>query len=63
MGLSGAITWRGVWAALPALLQEADSLKTSRALELGAGCGLLVPQMHRPLKFHVDRGLYCSHAW
>ncbi|CAL1132025.1 unnamed protein product [Cladocopium goreaui] len=41
MGLSGAITWRGVWAALPILLQRAESLKGSSVLELGAGCGLL----------------------
>eukprot|EP00434_Breviolum_minutum_P043373 symbB.v1.2.038658.t1/scaffold6103.1/size20916/3 len=41
MGLSGAITWRGVWAALPALLHRADSLQSSNVLELGAGCGLL----------------------
>ncbi|CAK9112329.1 unnamed protein product [Durusdinium trenchii] len=41
MGVSGAITWRGVWAALPLILQRAEFLQGAKVLELGAGCGLL----------------------
>ncbi|CAK8992257.1 unnamed protein product, partial [Durusdinium trenchii] len=35
MGVSGAITWRGVWAALPLILQRAEFLQGAKVLELG----------------------------
>ncbi|CAJ1388633.1 unnamed protein product [Effrenium voratum] len=41
MGCSGDIVWRGAWGALQALLAEAPRLRNRRALELGAGCGVL----------------------
>ena len=41
------LTKTQVWAALPILLQRAESLKGSSVLELGAGCGLLVPWQER----------------
>ncbi|CAK9067167.1 unnamed protein product [Durusdinium trenchii] len=31
MGVSGAITWRGVWAALPLILQRAEFLQGAKA--------------------------------